>query len=118
MNDLNSLYYRFYDAYKKRYSEKKSKQVIQQKVNALWANLKRSTNFEKAVAEETKKLNLVVTAKKTNFLSYFSASAPEVDEASPVLNSYEKERQTQPRRNKRSVEPSNNQVNKYSFETL
>ena len=35
MNDPNSLYYRFYDAYKKAYSEKKSKQVIQQEVNAL-----------------------------------------------------------------------------------
>ena len=42
MNDPNSLYYRFYDAYKK-------------------------ANFEKAVAEETTKLNLVVTAgHKTN----------------------------------------------------
>ena len=113
MNDPNSLYYRFYDAYKKAYSEKKSKQVIQQKLNALWANLKRSTNFENAVAEETKKLNLVVTAKKANFISYFSASTPEVDAASPVSNSYEKECQTQPRRNKRSVEPSNNQVNNF-----
>ena len=118
MNDPNSLYYRFYDAYKKAYSEKKSKQVIQQEVNALWANLKRSTNFEKAVAEETTKLNLVVTAKKANFLSYFSESTPKVDTAFPVSKSYENERQTEPRRNKRSVEPSNNQVNNYSFETL
>ena len=118
MNDPNSLYYRFYDAYKKAYSEKKSKQVIQQEVNALWANLKRSTNFEKAVAEETTKLNLVVTAKKANFLSYFSASTLKVDTSFPVPKSYKKERQTQPRRNKRSVEPSNNQVNNYSFETL
>ena len=62
MNDPNISYYRFYDAHKKAYSEKKSKQVIQQEVNALWANLKRSTNFKKAVAEETTKLNLAVTA--------------------------------------------------------
>ena len=84
MNDSNSLYYRFYEAYKKAYSQKKSKQVIKQKVNALWANLKRSTNFEKAVAEETKRLNFFVTAQKSNFFSYFSASTSIIGAASPV----------------------------------
>lgn len=74
---MSSLYERLYQAHQKRYGLQLSKQIVQQKCNTLWAQLKEEhkanpLDLRNATEAKIRELNEAATRQSASFFNYFA----------------------------------------------